>query len=99
MTRNLTLVEGLSRFARERDATPGQVALAWLLSQPYDVVPIPGSRSLTRITENVAASAVRLSSDDIAVLSAMFDPARVSGARYGTRHPPREVDQSRARSE
>ncbi|WP_341941821.1 aldo/keto reductase [Microbacterium sp. LWH10-1.2] len=99
MARNLALVEGLSRFARERDATPGQVALAWLLAQPHDIVPIPGSRSLPRITENLAASTVRLSADDIAMLSTMFDPARISGERYGTRHPPRETDQSKARSE
>jgi len=90
LERNRALVDDLSAFAREHDATPGQVALAWLLAQPHDVLPIPGSRRLERIEENLAASAVRLSADDAAVLSAMFDPARVSGERYGARHPARE---------
>lgn len=86
---NLELVDELSAFAHECGATSGQVALAWLLAQPHDVLPIPSSRRLQRIEENLAASAVRLSADDLAALSALFDPERVSGERYGIRHPAR----------
>ncbi|QUQ67556.1 aldo/keto reductase [Kutzneria sp. CA-103260] len=81
---NLRLVEGLKAFADERGHAPGQVALAWLLAQPYDIAPIPGTKRAKYAVENAAATAVPLSADDIAFLAELFDPAQVRGEQYGT---------------
>ncbi|XVU28934.1 aldo/keto reductase [Actinoplanes sp. CA-054009] len=80
---NVALVETLTGFARERGHTPGQVALAWLLHQHHDIAPIPGARRVERVQENLAATAVPLSADDVAHLSDIFAPANVRGGRYG----------------
>ncbi|MFE7506969.1 aldo/keto reductase [Promicromonospora sp. NPDC057488] len=81
---NRRLVDELERFAASAGATPGQIALAWLLARHHDVVPVPGSRRVERVRENLAATSVRLSADDTAHLDALFDPAHVKGGRYGT---------------
>ena len=80
---NLRLVEGLKAFADERGHTPGQIALAWLLAQPYDIAPIPGTKRATYARQNAAATAAALSADDIAFLAGLFAPARVRGGQYG----------------
>jgi aryl-alcohol dehydrogenase-like predicted oxidoreductase len=79
---NVNLVEGLRAFSADRGLTPGQVALAWLLLQPFDVVPIPGTKREKHLKENLVATSVALSADDLAELSAMFSPDLVRGARY-----------------
>ncbi|GAA4592296.1 aldo/keto reductase [Planotetraspora phitsanulokensis] len=81
---NLRLIEGLQAFAAERGHAPGQIALAWLLAQPYDIAPIPGTKRAAYARQNAAATAVPLSADDIAYLADLFDPARVRGGQYGT---------------
>jgi aryl-alcohol dehydrogenase-like predicted oxidoreductase len=81
---NLRLIERLRAFADERGHAPGQIALAWLLAQPYDIAPIPGTKRAAYARENAAATGVPLSADDIAFLSDLFDPARVHGGQYGT---------------
>ncbi|MFE2546251.1 aldo/keto reductase [Actinacidiphila glaucinigra] len=80
---NLRLVRELERFASGAGATPGQIALAWLLAQHHDIVPIPGSKHPNHVRANLAATSVRLSADDVAALGALFDPVRVKGGRYG----------------
>jgi aryl-alcohol dehydrogenase-like predicted oxidoreductase len=55
--------------------TAGQVALAWLLAQPYDIAPIPGSKRVAYVRENLGATATPLSVDDVALLADLFDPA------------------------
>jgi aryl-alcohol dehydrogenase-like predicted oxidoreductase len=89
---NLRLVEELKTFADERGHAPGQIALAWLLAQPYDIAPIPGTKRAAYARQNAAATAVPLSADDVAFLAGLFDPARVRGGQYGTlnvrRQPP-----------
>lgn len=80
---NRRLVDELEDFAAGVGAAPGQVALAWLLAQPHDIVPIPGSKRLAYVRANLAATSVRLSADDVAHLGALFDPTRVKGGRYG----------------
>ncbi len=80
---NLSLVEELRRFADARGVTAGQVALAWLLAQPHDVAPIPGTKRARYVRENAAATAVALSADDVAALGQVFTPGRVRGAQYG----------------
>jgi aryl-alcohol dehydrogenase-like predicted oxidoreductase len=81
---NLRLIEGLKTFAGERGYAPGQVALAWLLAQPYDIAPIPGTKRAAYARQNIAATSVPLSADDLAFLADLFDPARVRGGQYGT---------------
>lgn len=82
LEKNLRLVQGLADFAQERDATSGQIALAWLLSKHSDVVPIPGTKRPRYVIENAAAAAIELSAEEIAALDELFDPAAVAGERY-----------------
>jgi aryl-alcohol dehydrogenase-like predicted oxidoreductase len=78
--RNIALVEQVKQLASKKDATPGQIALAWLLHQGNNIVPIPGTKHLKYLEENVAASHIVLSQDDMAQLEATVrNPA---GARY-----------------
>ena len=83
---NAALVEHLRELAARRDATPGQVALAWLLAQQPWVVPIPGTRRLARVEENAAATGVALSADDVADLDALAARVGVRGERYDAEH-------------
>ncbi|THG32984.1 aldo/keto reductase [Naasia lichenicola] len=76
---NLAIVDSVERVATEVGATPAQVALAWLLAQGDDIAPIPGTKKVTRLEENVAADEVELSAEQLATLS---DIAAPSGDRY-----------------
>jgi aryl-alcohol dehydrogenase-like predicted oxidoreductase len=78
--RNLQLVQRLKTIAGRRQATPAQIALAWLLDQ--NVVPIPGTRTAQHLQENLAAVDVRLGPADREELAAAFRPDKVAGARY-----------------
>jgi len=80
--RNLELVDKVHEIAREKDATPGQLALAWLLAQGEDVVPIPGTKRRPYLEENVAAVEIELSDDDLARLDAVAPHGSAAGARY-----------------
>ena len=80
---NLALVEEISTIAAEKGSTPGQLALAWVLAQGDDVVPIPGTKRVTYLEENVGAAAVELSTEDLARLEAAVPRDAVQGARYG----------------
>ncbi|MCT9821391.1 aldo/keto reductase [Microbacterium sp. W1N] len=79
---NEALVDHVRRVAAERDATPAQVALAWLLAQHPFIVPIPGTRRRTRLDENAGATALALSADDIADLDGLAARIGVAGNRY-----------------
>ncbi|MHC9296066.1 aldo/keto reductase [Mycobacterium sp. LTG2003] len=83
---NLQPVETLIGMATEKGCRPGQLALAWLLAQPLDVVPIPGTKRVEFVRENLAATKVALSADDIAYLGKVFAPDRISGNRYAEVH-------------
>jgi len=72
---NLRLVEQVEAVAAEAGATPAQVALAWLLAQGEHIVPIPGTRRVARLEENLAADAVELTGEQIASLTALGAPA------------------------
>lgn len=80
---NLVLVDKVRRFAEDKDCTPGQLALAWVLAQGDDVVPIPGTKRVAYLEENVGAADVHLSADDLAALDAAVPREAVVGARYG----------------
>jgi aryl-alcohol dehydrogenase-like predicted oxidoreductase len=79
---NLRLVEAVRAMAEERGATAGQLALAWVLAQGPDVVPIPGTKRRTYVQENVGALALRLTDDDLARLAAIAPPGVAQGGRY-----------------
>ncbi len=78
---NQTLVDDVRRLAVERELTPGQLALAWLLAQGDDVVPIPGTKRRERVQENAAAAAITLSSAELDRLEAAAPRAAWSGDR------------------
>ncbi len=79
---NQGVVERLARIAAEQQATPAQVALAWLLAQKPWIVPIPGTTKLHRLEENLKSAEIRLSTADIADISQAFSGLEVTGERY-----------------
>jgi aryl-alcohol dehydrogenase-like predicted oxidoreductase len=79
---NLRLVEAVRAMAEEKGCTAGQLALAWVLAQGEDVVPIPGTKRRAYLEENVGAAAVELSDDELARLSAIAPPGVAEGSRY-----------------
>lgn len=79
---NQALVAHVAELAAAKEATPGQIALAWLLAQQPWIVPIPGTRRTARIAENAGSTAVALSADEVADLSALATRIGVSGDRY-----------------
>ena len=82
LERNLRLVAGVEAIAREIGATPAQVALAWVLGQGGDIVPIPGTKRRGYLEENLGALAVALSPADLRRIGEAFDPSDVAGDRY-----------------
>jgi aryl-alcohol dehydrogenase-like predicted oxidoreductase len=83
---NQALVEHITGLARAKDATPGQIALGWLLAQHPWIVPIPGTRRLERVEENAAATQVPLSADELADLNELAARIGVQGNRYNEQH-------------
>ena len=79
---NRALVDLLAEIAERKGATPAQIALAWLLAQKPWIVPIPGSRKLERLEENIGAVAVKLASDDLREIEGALSRITVQGARY-----------------
>ncbi len=79
---NLALVEVLKRIAAEVGATPAQLALVWLLNQQPWIVPIPGTKRVERLEENIGASQVELTDAQLADLRAAADQVQILGARY-----------------
>jgi len=79
---NQTLVDLLRAIAERKDATPAQIALAWLLAQKPWIVPIPGTRKLERLEENIGAVAVELTSDDLREIENAASRITIQGARY-----------------
>lgn len=79
---NLALVEALKDFAAGKGVTSAQIALAWILGKDDNIIPIPGTRRQKYLEENVAATRIRLSPDEIAALDALFAPDAVAGTRY-----------------
>jgi aryl-alcohol dehydrogenase-like predicted oxidoreductase len=80
--RNLDLVARVEEIAAEKEVTPGQIALAWLLHQGEDIVPIPGTKRRSYLEENVAAADVALDADDLARIDAAAPRGGTSGQRY-----------------
>ncbi len=79
---NLAFVEWLTTFAERKQATPAQIALGWLLAQKPWIVPIPGTTKRHRLEENLGASAIQLSVDDLREIDRASSQIEVHGARY-----------------
>lgn len=79
---NAALVRPLLEMAAAKGCTPAQLALAWLLAQGADMVPIPGTKRRTHLRENLASLDIKLSADEVATLSGTIDASKVQGTRY-----------------
>jgi aryl-alcohol dehydrogenase-like predicted oxidoreductase len=80
--RNLDLVGRVEAIARRKGCTPGQLALAWVLAQGVDIVPIPGTKRRRYLEENVAAAAIELSTGDLAEIDEAMPAGAATGERY-----------------
>lgn len=82
LKKNLELVDALADIASSRRVSRGQLALAWLLAKGSDIAPIPGTKRVRYLEENVAAAEVSLSADEVRRLDELFAAGKVAGARY-----------------
>jgi len=80
--RNLALVDAIHAIAQEHRVTPAQLALAWVLEQGEDIVPIPGTKRRSYLEENLGALAVHLTNDDLGCIDRVLPPGAASGDRY-----------------
>ena len=81
-TRNLVLVERITEIAQDKNVTPAQLALAWVLAQGEDIVTIPGTKRRTYLEQNLGALDVELSEEDLARIDDAFPMEAASGTRY-----------------
>lgn len=79
---NLSLVRGVEKLAAEKGVQPTQLALAWVLAQGDDIAPIPGTKRVSYLEENLGASDIELTAEDTARLEELFGPDAVAGPRY-----------------
>ena len=79
---NLTLVRGVTQLASKKGVKPTQLALAWVLAQGDDIVPIPGTKKVSYLEENLAASEIELTAEENARLDDLFGPGAIAGPRY-----------------
>jgi aryl-alcohol dehydrogenase-like predicted oxidoreductase len=79
---NQALVDLIGKVAENKNATPAQIALAWVLAQKPWIVPIPGTTKLHRLTENIAAASIRLSSDELKEIEIASSGVKIVGTRY-----------------
>ena len=87
LKRNVDLLKPIEQIAEAHRCTPAQVALAWLLAQGRDVVPIPGTKRRSYLEQNAAAADIKLAADEVRLLSQAFPP----GAAAGTRYPEKQM--------
>jgi len=80
--KNLDLVKKIEELARSKGCTPSQLALAWVLAQGEDIVPIPGTKRVKYLDDNLGAARVRLTPDELRQIDAILPPGAASGERY-----------------
>jgi aryl-alcohol dehydrogenase-like predicted oxidoreductase len=80
--RNMKLVERIKTLAAKKGCTPAQLALAWVLAQGDDMVPIPGTKRRQYLEENVGALDIRLTADELAEIDSLIPPGAAAGSRY-----------------
>jgi aryl-alcohol dehydrogenase-like predicted oxidoreductase len=90
---NRPIVDWLGRFAEKKNATPAQIALAWLLAQKSWIVPIPGTRNMDHLEKNLGAINVQLTPADLREIETAFSKIKVHGGRMSEKHM-RDVDQT-----
>lgn len=78
----LELVQGLKDVAGAHGSTPAQVALAWLLAQGQDIIPIPGTKLTAKMDENAASALLQLSDQDVQGIRALVERTKIQGTRY-----------------
>ena len=83
---NQALVDVITNFAGQKDTTPAQIALAWLLAKAPWIVPIPGTTKLSRLEENLGAATLKLTPEDVRTLEEASSAIRVEGERYPATH-------------
>ena len=93
MTANMPVVDILRKVATAKGGTPAQVAIAWLLAQKSWIVPIPGTRSVDHLTENLGALSIQLTSDDLLAMEQQFSKLTVHGERMSEMHM-QQIDRS-----
>jgi len=81
-TRNLELVARIAELARAKQCTPSQLALAWVLTQGQDIVPIPGTKRVRYLEENAAAATITLNAAELEAIDAVFPKGAAAGERY-----------------
>ena len=84
-TKNLQVVEKINELAKARDITPGQLALAWVLAQGNEIVPIPGTTKRKHLAENIAATEIVLSAQELEQIQELLPKGFASGTRYPER--------------
>ena len=83
---NQALVEVVTKFAKQKKATPAQIALAWLLAKKQWIVPIPGTTKLSRLEENLGGATIELSTEDVRALEEASSAINIEGERYPATH-------------
>jgi aryl-alcohol dehydrogenase-like predicted oxidoreductase len=86
LEKNLALLAKFEAMAREKNATTAQLALAWLMAQGRDVIPIPSNKTRAHLEENIKATEIKLSPEDLARLDALFPPGVAAGPRTKDMH-------------
>lgn len=81
--KNLKLVDEIVSLAKKKGCTPGQLTLAWLLAQGEDIIPIPGTKKIKYLDENLGALDVKLTEEEIKDIRKVVENAEVHGDRYG----------------
>ncbi|HKQ12228.1 MAG TPA: aldo/keto reductase [Steroidobacteraceae bacterium] len=82
LARNTQLIDAVTQLANRRGCTAAQLALAWVLSRGEHILPIPGTKRRSRLEENVAATRITLSAEELRALDALLSPDAIAGARY-----------------
>ncbi|MEZ5920303.1 MAG: aldo/keto reductase [Parvularculaceae bacterium] len=82
LEKNIKLVDEIARLAKTKDATPGQIALAWVMAKGDDIIPIPGTKKISRLDENLGSLDVQLTADDVAAIERAVPQDAVAGDRY-----------------
>lgn len=80
--KNLKLVDQLVEFAKKKGCTASQLTLAWLLAQGSDIIPIPGTKKIKYLEENVASAKIKLTDEEVAEIRKAVETAEVHGERY-----------------
>ena len=86
--KNLELVNLLNELALQKNYTGAQLALAWVLASPYGITPIPGSRRIANLKENIAAVGISLTQEEYQLITSFFPQEKIAGERYATMFAP-----------